>query len=276
MVIEPKISVITACHNHGKFILEMIDSVLEQTFQDFEMIIVNDGSVDDTKKILDSLKNSKIHVIHSGNNGPSIARNTAVHEAKASIILNLDADDKIAPDFLEKAYKVFCNNPQAGIVFTKCRYFGSRSGEAKSQNFSLRNMLIENRIASTAFFRKEDWQKTGGYSEAFIYGREDWDFWLSILELEREIVKIPDSYVFYRKYRNITHCRSGKCKTDREKQFYTLNKIFSRHEKLYSLFPDIYFKFSKYKRIPETELVILKLYNDAWFYFKQRLSYQFR
>lgn len=254
----------------------MIDSVMAQTLQDFEMIIVNDGSVDDTRKILDSLKISKIHVIHSGNNGPSLARNTAIHEAKASIILNLDADDKIAPDLLEKAYEVFCNHSNAGIVFSRCRYFGSRSGEANSQNYSLRNMLIENRIEPTAFFRKDDWQRLGGYSEEFIYGREDWDFWLGILGLEREIIKIMDSNVFYRKYHKITDCRSGKCKTDRQKYFYTLNKIFSRHEKLYSLFPDIYLKFSKYKRIPEAEFFIIKLFSDTWFYFKQRLSYQFR
>jgi glycosyltransferase involved in cell wall biosynthesis len=106
----PKISVISACYNHGKYIHEMINSVLNQTFHDFEIIVVNDGSTDDTGNILDSIQNEKIRIIHSEHKGPSHARNLAINNAKSSIIFNLDADDRIAEDLLEKGFKVFQEN----------------------------------------------------------------------------------------------------------------------------------------------------------------------
>ena len=104
---EPKISVITACYNHGKFINEMIESVIQQTFEDYEIIIVNDGSTDDTAEILKNITHEKVKIIHTENHGPADARNTAIKHARAPLIMNLDADDKIAPGLLEKAYKIF-------------------------------------------------------------------------------------------------------------------------------------------------------------------------
>ena len=110
MLTEPKISIITACFNHGRYIGEMLQSVYYQTFQEFEVIIVNDGSTDNTSEILSSVTNGKVTVINTKNNGPALARNIAISHAKAPVIMNLDADDKIASDLLEKAYKIFTEN----------------------------------------------------------------------------------------------------------------------------------------------------------------------
>lgn len=275
-MIEPKISVITACYNHGKYIHEMIDSVLAQSFQNFEIIIVNDGSTDDTKEILNKIEHTKIQIIHEEHRGPSHARNVAIRHAKAPLIFNLDADDKISYDLLEKAYNVFCCNPDAGIVYSDCVYFGSRSGKVKLAEPSLKNMLYENRIISNAFFRKSDWKVVGGYSECFLYGLEDWDLWLSIIELKREIIIIQDSHSFYRKYSKMDDCRSGITKLDRNRLLYSVNLIIKRHNELYMKYPDIHKRLTQKYKEENSNNFLLNKTRDMIFFVKQNLAYQFR
>ncbi len=166
---NPKISVISACYNHGKFIDEMLASVLAQSFQDYEVIIVNDGSNDDTEDILKKITHEKVRIIHTRNNGPAFARNLAIENARAPIIMNLDSDDKIAPDLLEKAYKVFCVDPEAGIVYSDAECFGAKTGKYEIGEYTFESMLFDNRIISQAFFRKKDWESVGGYSDELIY-----------------------------------------------------------------------------------------------------------
>jgi len=272
----PKISVVTACYNHGKYIGEMIESVLCQTFQDFEIIIVNDGSTDNTRQILDEIKHEKIVIRHTEHLGPSHARNTAIKNARAQIIFNLDADDKIAFDLLEKGYNVFSGENNAGIVFSNCRYFGAKTGNMRNGVYSLKGMLSGNKIVSAAFFRMNDWEKTGGYSERFIYGLEDWDLWLSIIELGREVIKIPDSLVYYRTYNKMSGSRSGRRKSDRKMSEFSNALIFERHRELYSQFPDLFKKYSKNTTKTISESFLVRLSGNFIFLIKQKVSFLIR
>lgn len=117
----PAVSVIIPCYNQGAFIKEAVDSVLAQTFQDFEIIIVNDGSSDaKTNEFLSNFTAPKTTVLSlAENQGPSVARNVAIKAAKGKYILPLDADDKIAPTYLEKAFNVLEQNISVGIVYCK-------------------------------------------------------------------------------------------------------------------------------------------------------------
>lgn len=254
----------------------MIDSVLCQTFRDFEIIIVNDGSTDNSKEILDGIKHERIVVIHTDHKGPSDARNTAINHSKAGIIFNLDADDKIADDLLEKGYQQMSLHSNAGIVYSDCSYFGARNGILKKGAYSLKGMLTENKIISAAFFRKADWEMTGGYSESFNYGLEDWDLWLSIIELGRDIIKVPDSMVYYRVSRKMSESRSGRRKTDRTKSENALYTIFSRHKELYSRYPSLYRRFSKFEPESSKEVPLIFWLRNILFGFKQRCGYLIR
>lgn len=269
---SPKISVITACFNHGKYITEMIESLLVQTFRDFEIIIVNDGSTDDSWEVIKAWEQENITVINSDHNGPSTARNIATQNAKASIILNLDADDKIAPDLLEKAYNVFLQKDNVGIVYSDCEFFGARKKKFYPGEYNLKSMLRNNRIISAAFYRKRDWELVGGYSDSFLYGLEDWDLWLNIISLGRDVVKVSDSLVFYRTYSNPAESRSGSRKADRTKSRYSKLLIYRRHMDLYSLYPGLgrYF-FNLMDPIKDENINIMKL-RDLVFRYKQKIN----
>ena len=236
---RPAISVISPCYNHGKYIHEMLESVLSQTFEDFEAIVVDDGSTDDTRKILASLKHPKVSVVHYKHRGPSAARNTGIEKARGEIILNLDADDKIAPTFLEKAFSVFSDSPDAGIVYSDVEFFGAKSGKFNLELYSIERMLRGNLIpGNAAFFLKKDWRAVGGFSEELVYGLEDYDFFLSIIASGRKVYKISEPLAYYRQYRFANRCRSGKMQIDRRLLIVAQLAILKRHVDLYADHPD--------------------------------------
>jgi GT2 family glycosyltransferase len=274
MIHEPKISIVSPCYNHGLYIPEMLESVFTQSFQSYEVIIVNDGSTDDTKRILDQINHEKVTVIHTPNRGPSAARNVGIAAAMAPIILNLDADDKIAPSLLEKAYGIFTDYPRTGIVNSEVRFFGARTGRFSLPPYSLRAMLEDNVIHSTAFFKKADWAAAGGYSDELIYGLEDYDLWLSIIGLGREIYRIPDELIFYRRYRSPNECRSGRLGINLRRSNNTRLQLFDRHRALYAQEPESYQAMIALRHKIENEHRNSQRLKDLYHGIRSRLRYK--
>lgn len=196
----PKVSVVIPCYNHGEYIDEAVDSVLSQAFQNFEIIIVNDGSADEkTCRILQDYNRPKTQVIHTENAGPSQARNSGIKLAKGEYILPLDADDKISHTYLEKAVNILENNENMGIVYCEAEYLGrERTDKWPLPEYSFPEILLRNMIFCSAFFRKSDWKKVGGYKINMEHGLEDYDFWLSLIEMGREVYRIPEILFSYR------------------------------------------------------------------------------
>jgi len=195
----PRVSVIIPCYNLGAYLDEAVDSVLAQTFTDFEILVVNDGSTEPfTCQLLEDYRRPKTRVIHTDNRGVAAARNRGIQEAEGEYILPLDADDRIASTFLEKAVEIMDGRPTVGIVYCEAELFGETNGLWAIPDFSLPHLLIDNSIFSAAFFRREDWRTIGGYRERMRDGWEDWDFWLTLAESRRDVVRIPDRLFFYR------------------------------------------------------------------------------
>jgi glycosyltransferase involved in cell wall biosynthesis len=194
----PKVSVIIPCYNQGAFLNDAVESVLAQTFRDFEIIIVNDGSTDElTNRLLSDYRKPITRVIHTSNQGLAMARNNGISEATGEYILPLDADDKIDPTYLEKAVQIIEAHPEVGIVYCKAETFGAVAGPWLAAEYSLRGMLLGNLIFCSALYRKEDWQAVGGYKPNMAHGWEDWDLWLSIIELGKVVHRIPEVLFYY-------------------------------------------------------------------------------
>jgi glycosyltransferase involved in cell wall biosynthesis len=227
----PKVSVIVPCFNQGQFVEEAVDSVLSQTYLDFEIIIVNDGSTDkQTAKVLEKYNNPKIRVIHTDNQGLGAARNNGIREARGVYILPLDADDRICPTYMEKAIRVLDENENVGIVYCEAMFFGEKTGTWELPEYQFSRLLLEdNMIFCSAFFRKSDWVRTSGYNSNMVYGWEDHDFWLSLIELGRDVHRIQEVLFYYRK-------QSGSMVDSmrREQYVYSSSRMFKNHRDLYS------------------------------------------
>lgn len=195
----PTVSVVIPCYNQGRYLDEAVASVLAQTFRDFEIIVIDDGSTDEeTIRLFSSYSRPGTRVIRTPNQGLAEARNTGIREARGKYILPLDADDRIAPGYLEKAVAVLDTRPKTGIVYCLAETFGARQGLWPAPEYSLKRMLLGNIIFCSALFRREDWEEVGGYNRNMAVGWEDWDFWLSLIERGREVFRIPEVLFFYR------------------------------------------------------------------------------
>ena len=194
-----KVSIIIPCYNQGEYLEECLKSVFSSSYKNIEVIVVNDGSTDDTKYLMDELEQKfTFKAIHQENSGPSKARNTAIKESSGEYILPLDADDIISRDYIESAVEVLENQKNVGIVYCNAELFGEKSGKWNLPPFSLDKMLTENLIFNCALFRRVDFDNTIGYNPNMKEGWEDWDFWLSILELKKEVVKLELVGFYYR------------------------------------------------------------------------------
>jgi len=195
----PKVSVIIPCYNQGQFLDEAVQSVLNQRYTDIEIIIVNDGSTDvETIEQCESYEHPKITLLTTTNNGLAAARNNGIKRAEGKYILPLDADDKIGPDYLIEAVSVLEENPEIGIVYSRAQLFGAVETEWQLPPYSIEEILKNNVIFCSALFYRKDWELVGGYDPGMIYGWEDYDFWLSLIERSRKVFQLPTIHFYYR------------------------------------------------------------------------------
>lgn len=186
------------CYNDGQYIHEAIDSIKKQTYTNIEIIVIDDGSDDeDTCRILDKLSD-EICVLKSEHLRPAGARNLGISKATGKYILPVDADDRIDSTYVEKCVNILEENDNIGAVYCYADLFGEKSGPWYLPKYSFRTMLIDNIVFVTAMFRKEDWEKVGGFDTDMDSGMEDYAFWISILALGKEIYQIPETLFHYR------------------------------------------------------------------------------
>lgn len=179
-----KISIIVPCYNQAQFLDEALQSVLEQTYTNWECIIVNDGSLDNTEEIAQKWVNKdfRFRYLYKENGGLSSARNFGILQAEGEFILPLDADDRISEEYVQLAINCFFHDTSLKVVYCKAEKFGDEKGIWDLKQFTIQDLVKENMIFCSALYRKSDWEKVGGYDENMIYGLEDWEFWISQLK----------------------------------------------------------------------------------------------
>ena len=194
----PLISVVVPCYNQAQYLDECLQSVLDQTYTDWECIIVNDGSPDNTEDVAKKWveKDTRFIYLSKENGGLSSARNAGIEIAKGEWILPLDADDKIGNQYLELAEKEF--EKDYTVIYCEAELFGNEIGKWHLPEFSLENLAKKNCIFCSAFYKKEDWKKVNGYDINMIYGLEDYEFWISLLKNKNTVKKLPQTLFYYR------------------------------------------------------------------------------
>jgi glycosyltransferase involved in cell wall biosynthesis len=224
------VSVVIPCYNQGEFLPEAVESVRSQTHKNLEIIIVDDGSDDGkTSAICQAFEGPGVRVLATSNQGLAAARNNGIALASGTYILPLDADDRIAPEYIEKAVEVLERDIDVGIVYCKARLFGAVEGEWRLPDYSLEEILKDNVIFCSALFRKDDWEIVGGYDPGMVYGWEDYDFWLSLIERGRKVHRLQEHYFFYR-----VSPESMVRSKEKSQKVEMFKRIFQRHQKLFS------------------------------------------
>lgn len=201
-----RVSVIMPAFNAGKTIVSAIESVIAQTHTDWELLIVNDGSTDDTLKRVAQFNDQRIKILSQANQGVASARNTGLDLATGEFIAFLDSDDLWLPSKLEKQINIFASSgSDVGLVYTKYRGFTTDSLVTHRLGFdgvgllnnSYYSLLVMDFIPTlTVMIRALVLRQVGRFRED-LRGVEDWDFWIRIKKTY-EIKKINEELALYR------------------------------------------------------------------------------
>jgi glycosyltransferase involved in cell wall biosynthesis len=200
----PEISVIIPVYNGEKTIQETLESVFNQTFSDYELIVINDGSTDFTLKILSHVKDSRLKVFSYPNGNQAVSRNRGISHASGKYIAFLDADDLWTPDKLEQQFEALQAHPEAAVAYSWSDYIDEtsqflRRGSYKTINgntypyFLLANIL-EN--GSNPLIRRQALVEVGNFNPDFTPA-EDWDMWLRLAK-QYQFITIPKPQILYR------------------------------------------------------------------------------
>src|SRR5919202_353647 len=200
----PLISVIIPAYNAEKTIKQTIESVLNQTFSDFEIIVINDGSQDSTLEIVSSIPDPRIKVFSYPNAGPQKSRNRGWGNASGEYVSFLDADDLWTPDKLEAQLKALQENPAAAVAYSWTDYIdesGNSFPQSNHGNFSghvFVKLLLADFVGngSNPLIQKQALVEVGGFDESLVAG-QDWDMWVRLAS-RYPFVAVPVVQILYR------------------------------------------------------------------------------
>ncbi len=198
------VSVVVPCYNTAAYLPETLESVLAQTYQVWECVILNDGSTDDTEAVALEwcARDPRFRYVSQANAGLPAARNAAIAASKGRYILPLDADDLISPTYMEEAVAVLDADLRVRVVYCHAEFFGAYSGHWELHPFDYDRLFFENQIFASCFYRREDYDRTGGYDDSMRNGLEDWDFLLKLIKRDDRVVRLEGVHFFYRQHKD--------------------------------------------------------------------------
>ncbi|WP_139420668.1 glycosyltransferase family 2 protein [Chryseobacterium mulctrae] len=252
---QPLISIIVPCYNQAQYLDECLQSVMDQTYQTWECIIVNDGSPDNTEEIVKYWldKDNRFRYIFQENKGVSAARNNGIKNAKGEWILPLDGDDKVHQDYLKYANEKI--REDYDIIYSNAQYFGEKNDIWKLDEFSFVTLLYHNIIFCSAIFRKK---QNVLFDETMVDGLEDWEFWISYISQDLSDIKIYkfDKILFY--YRIKKESKNQKINFESSTFNNVQSYVLSKHYATYKRYIGDYFDLLYKTRLLEKEKNIYK------------------
>lgn len=196
----PSVSAIVPVFNKAPYIVEAIRSLQDQNYPNLEVVLVDDGSTDESYAVVQQLPQLfpllKIKGYQQRNGGASDARNAAIARSTGQYIVNMDADDIMTPGFLAEAVSVVVQSG-ADVVYSDLELFGDRTGEWIPHPFDPYYIRYDNCVPSLALFPRALWEKVGGYNVALPFS-EDWNFFVALTRYTHKFHKIPRKAFRYR------------------------------------------------------------------------------
>ncbi len=200
---NPKVSIIITAHNYGKYLAQSIESAIGQHYYSFEVIVINDGSTDNTSEILKKYEADKrVKIFHLGGVGLAAASNYGIRMSTGQYIIRLDADDYFDENILLVESNILDRRPEIGMVYPDY-YLINRYGHIIEHMRMPKvddeiKLLDRNPLAAGAMYRKSCYNAIGGYNESLRY-QEDYDFWVRFTE-KFNVYNINLPLMYYRKH----------------------------------------------------------------------------
>jgi FkbM family methyltransferase len=181
----PAVTIVISCHNYAQFLPEAVACAWSQTFRNFEIIAVDDGSTDDSLAVAHRLAAEtppgiSFRVVRLEDVGPTAARRFGVAQARGKYFLPLDADDRIAPDFLAKTMPLLEADEKLGFVYVDTVFFGNQQQRHHQPEYDFPRLCQGNFISHTSLIRKAAFDAVGGYDPENWGYYEDWDLWIRL------------------------------------------------------------------------------------------------
>ncbi len=195
---RPLVSIVVASHNYGRYLGEAIASALAQTYRPVEVVVVDDGSTDDSREVA---RRYPVTLVEQSNQGVSAARNHGAQVARGERLVFLDADDVLEPTYVERCSDALdAAPPHVAYAYTQMRYFGAAEGLHASRPFSRRRVLRGNLVNASAMLRRSAFEHVGGFSTAWRTAHEDCELWVRLLAHGFEGVLVPAPLLGYRRH----------------------------------------------------------------------------
>ncbi|WP_051940202.1 glycosyltransferase family 2 protein [Stenoxybacter acetivorans] len=226
---HPLVSVIIPFYNNEATLAETLHSALNSTYQQLEIIVIDDGSKQSPQAIIDRINSPKIRLLSQVNRGLAGARNAGVQIARGEFLLFLDSDDLIEPTYISKAVNILQDNPRVKLVSCWVTEFNER-GENHWQTTepSISRLLWQNYLACSNLLRKADFDALGGCDENLTVC-EDWDLWIRLLQHDEELHIIPERLFRYRRHGAEHLSLTNAHFKNRDKQQQAFQKIYHKH-----------------------------------------------
>ena len=198
----PEVAIVIPCYRYAQFLPEAVASAVAQTWPALRIVIVDDGSPDDTAAVAQQLiarhAHRRIELLRQENQGLAAARNAGVRATTSSFVLPLDADDRLEPTAVERLVHAL-QTTGADVATPLGRTFGDEQRPLITRPVTRRRLTANNCLVYCSLFRRELFDRIGGY-RPLAPGYEDWDFWLSALTLGARFTHVAEPLFGYRKH----------------------------------------------------------------------------
>jgi glycosyltransferase involved in cell wall biosynthesis len=229
---SPLVSVIIPAYNQGHYLGKAIQSVLDQTYPSFEVLVVDDGSTDDTAVVTRQFADARVRYIYKDNGGLSSARNTGVRNSSGEFLTYLDSDDLFLPTKLSLLVEALQARPEAGFAAGQSIPIDENE-QPISTIFDTpipedtRRLVLGNPLHVGSVMVRRDWQARAGEFDESLRSYEDWDMWLRLARLGCPMIYVPEPVSLYR-FHTAQMTRIGQQMTTAT--FAVLDKLYSDPE----------------------------------------------